>query len=408
MPPDKLPIVGLGPWIPVEYKTDELLIMRRNPYYWKVDETGKQLPYFDEVQYRKGPSGIGRDLCTIAGDCDHMNLENPSSYVNAMTKAQEPDAKYTIGWGPELLGYGVEFNFAEELGTKDDRDKAVRQLNRDLRFRQALSYATDREGIAQSIMRGPFLRGYAGGIYPGSPEFDQQAVVYYPYDPDSAKALLDEIGLKDTNGDGVREWTEGPMAGQPVVLQLLSSQDAQETQSVADALVNQWAEVGIKINTRPVDSATRTDINTSATWDIGVYRGGQAFALPFTRPTELGPVTKTFNRHREGDQPRNLLPFEQELIDIITKYRDTFDGAERKALMSQYNKVFTENVYDMGVFIGRYGLGLSKRSKNIPDGTPVFLYTWVEDAIGLDSLWTPEADQLTQNKPETIPMYQST
>ncbi len=93
MPPDKLPIATMGPWVPTEYKTDELLIMRRNPYYWKVDENGKQLPYLDEVQYRKGPSGIGRDLCTMAGDCDHTNLENPSSYVNAMTKAQEADAQ---------------------------------------------------------------------------------------------------------------------------------------------------------------------------------------------------------------------------------------------------------------------------------------------------------------------------
>jgi peptide/nickel transport system substrate-binding protein len=92
LPPNNLPLVTLGPWVITEYKTDELMIMRRNPYYWKVDEAGNQLPYFDEIQYRKGPSGIGRDLCTIAGDCDHMNLENPSTFVQAMTTAQLPDA----------------------------------------------------------------------------------------------------------------------------------------------------------------------------------------------------------------------------------------------------------------------------------------------------------------------------
>ena len=53
--------------------------------------------------------------------------------------------------------------------------------------------------------------------------------------------------------------------------------------------------------------------------------------------------------------------------------------------MSQYNKIFTENVYNLGVFVGRYGLGLAKRVKNIPDGTPVFMYTWVEDAVLLDT-----------------------
>ena len=52
--------------------------------------------------------------------------------------------------------------------------------------------------------------------------------------------------------------------------------------------------------------------------------------------------------------------------------------------MTQYNNIFTKNVYDLGVFVGRYGLGTAKRVKNIPDGTPVFMYTWVEDAILLD------------------------
>ena len=163
--PDDLPLVTMGPWVITEYITDELMIMRRNPYYWKVDEAGNQLPYMDEIQYRKGPSGIGRDLCTIAGDCDHMNLENPSTFVEAMVQAEASDAKYMVTWGPETLGYFVQFNYALNVGLEDtERDTAVRTLFRDLRFRQGLRYATDREGIAQSIMRGPFLRAWAGGL----------------------------------------------------------------------------------------------------------------------------------------------------------------------------------------------------------------------------------------------------
>lgn len=405
LPPDKLPMVTLGPWVVTEYKTDELMIMRRNPYYWKVDEDGNQLPYMDEIQYRKGTSGIGRDLCTIAGDCDHMNLENPSTFVEAMTRAQDPTAKYTVTWGPETLGYGVNFNFSLDFGVQNDRDKAVRELNRDLRFRQALSYAADRDGIAQSIMKGPFLRGWAGGLYPGAPDFDQASVVYYPYDPESAKVLLAEIGLKDTNGDGVLEWTEGPMAGQDVVLQLLCSQDAKETQSVAEALVNQWGTVGIKVNMKIVDSSTSSEINQAGTWDVNVFRGGQAFALPFTNVTALAPFTKNYGDHREGETPRVMMDFEQELVDIVQEYRSTFDDAGRKALMSRYNNIHTKNVYYLGVFVGRYGLGLAKRSKNVPDGTPVFMYTWVEDAILLDCIWTPADQQEKQNRPETIAVY---
>lgn len=405
--PDNLPLVTMGPWVVTEYKTDELMIMRRNPYYWKVDEAGNQLPYLDEVQYRKGPSGIGRDLCTIAGDCDHMNLENPSTFVQAMTAAQDTNSKFNVSWGPELLGYGIQFNYATNFGITDEkRDVAVRALFRDLKFRQALSYATDRDGIAQSVMKGPFLRGWAGGLYPGAPDFDKSAVVYYPYDVASANTLLDEIGLKDTNGDGVREWTSGPMSGEPVVVQLGASQDAKETQSVAEAVVNQWGAVGIKVNMKVIDSQTWTDTQAAGTWDLYAFRGGQEFALPFVNPNGLAPIGHNFNWHKDTeDKPREMMDFEKQLVDIMTKYKSTFDAAERKTLLTQYNNIFTQNVYDMGVFVGRYGLGTGKRFKNIADGTPVFMYTWVEDAVLLDQVWTPKADQLAQNRPDTIAIY---
>jgi peptide/nickel transport system substrate-binding protein len=406
LPPDDLPLVTMGPWVITEYITDELMIMRRNPYYWKVDEDGNQLPYFDEIQYRKGPSGIGRDLCTIAGDCDHMNLENPSTFVEAMVQAQEEGAKYQVTWGPETLGYFVQFNYALNVGIEDaERDVAVRTLFRDLRFRQALSYAADREGIAQSIMRGPFLRAWAGGLYPGAPDFNKDSVVYYPYDVASANILLDEIGLKDTNGDGVREWTEGPMAGKPVVLQLIASQDAAEGQSIAEALVNQWGAVGIQINMRIMDSATHTNVDNASTWDMSVTRGDKEFALPFRNVTALAPITANFVWHREGSEPRVMMDFEQQLADIVTEYRTTYDTEKRRELMFEYNNIFTENVYDLGVFVGRYGLGLAKRVKNVPDGTPAFMYQWVEDAILLDALWTPVDQQLPQVRPDTIPVY---
>jgi peptide/nickel transport system substrate-binding protein len=230
-------------------------------------------------------------------------------------------------------------------------------------------------------------------------------VVYYPYDPPSAKILLAEIGLKDTNNDNVLEWTSGPMAGQPVVLQLLASQDAKETQSVAEAVVNQWGAVGIKVNMKIIDSQTNTNTRAEGTWDMIADRGGQAFALPFTNVTALGPITKNFQWHLEGEKPREMMDFEKEIVEIINKYRTTFDAAGRKQLMTQYNNIVTKNVYNLGVFVGRYGLGTAKRVKNIAAGTPVFMYTWVEEAILLDTLWTPADQQLKQIRPETIAVY---
>ena len=83
-----LPVPTMGPWVAVDYQVDEFMVHRRNPYYWKVDEAGNQLPYIDEVTFEKGPKGIGRTLGTLAGSIDHTNLENPSTYVEAITRSR--------------------------------------------------------------------------------------------------------------------------------------------------------------------------------------------------------------------------------------------------------------------------------------------------------------------------------
>ncbi|MBV7333088.1 ABC transporter substrate-binding protein [Chloroflexi bacterium TSY] len=405
MPPDQIPIV-LGMFVPVEYITDELMILRRNPYYWAVDETGKQLPYMDEVVFEKGPSGVGRTLNTLAGSGDHSNLENPSTFIETLKRAEEDDAHFYVEWGPETLGFGINFNLSDSLGVKDDRDAAVRQLMRDTRFRKAVSFALDREGIAQSILRGPFLRGWAGGLYPGSSYFDRSTVAYYDNNPDAARALLAEIGLEDTDGDGIVNWTDGPVAGENVVLGLSTSEDAEETQTIGDATVTLLAEVGIKVNARPLNSAARREQTESGDWDMNVFRGGQAHAVPFTKCTDLAAVTKEFSIHREGAEPRNFQPFEEELIDIVTTFCAEPDTEVRKELMAEYNRIYTENLYNIGVIVGRYGLAAAKRFNNVPAGMPVFMYQWTWENVMAEQVWIAPDEQIDQIRPGVLPTYE--
>ena len=78
---------------------------------------------------------------------------------------------------------------------------------------------------------------------------------------------------------------------------------------------------------------------------------------------------------------------------------------QRKALINEYNRIFTENVYSVGVFVGRYGLGLAKRFHNVPEGIPVFLYQWVENAIMAEQVWVPADEQRDEIRPNTVPVY---
>ena len=407
MPPDKTPVV-LGEFVPVEYITDELMILRRNPYYWGVDEAGNQLPYLDEVVFEKGPSGVGRTLSTLAGSGDHSNLENPSTFIETLKRAEEDDAHFYVEWGPETLGFSIKLNLSTSLGVKDDRDAALRELFRDVRFRRAFSFALDRKGISQSILRGPFLRGWAGGLFPGSSYFDRSTVAYYNNNPEAAAVLLAELGFEDTDGDDVLNWpTERLASGENLVLALVTSEDAEETQTVGAAAVTLLGDLGVQINVRPLNSAARREMNEAGEWELRVDRDSQTYAVPFTRCRELAPIEKEFAFHREGSQPRELLDFEQELVDIALAFCIEPSTDTRLELMAEFNRISTDNVHFVGVFVGRYGLASAKRFNNVPAGMPVFLYNWTWENVMAEQVWVAPEEQLDQLRPGVIPTYDS-
>jgi peptide/nickel transport system substrate-binding protein len=405
-PADKMSPVTMGPWVAVEYKTDELMVLRRNPYYWKVDEAGNQLPYLDEVVFEKGSQGIGRTLSTMAGTGDHSNLENPDVFIETLKRAEEPDAHFYVEWGPELLSFSLHMNQSASLGVQDERDAELRKLFRNVMFRRAVSQAIDRDGVAQAIVRGPFLRAWPGGLYPGAAEFDRASVVYYPYSPDTSRKLLAELGFEDTDGNGVLNWTEGPLAGEDLVIGLTANEDQQASVVTAEALVPLMADVGIQVNFRPVKPTVAGDDEEAGTWEWNVNRGGQAYAVPFSYAGSLAPITKESpSWHREGEEPRELQPFEEELVRIVEEFRLEPDSDKRKAMMFEYNRIFTENVYDIGIVLGSYGLALAERFNNIPIGSPTFLYQWTWANVSPEQVWVDAAEQIDQIKPGVIPTY---
>ena len=240
---------------------------------------------------------------------------------------------------------------------------------------------------------------------PVRPEFDKDSVVYYPYNVDRAKELLAELGLEDTDGNGILNFTDGPVAGEDLIVGMNTSQDAQESQSVGDQVVAMLDAVGIKVNARPLTSQALNDLNTSGEWDMRIDRTDD-FLLPFTRCNNLAPMTThTPGWNREGDEPRVLRDWEQELVDLVTAYCKEQDPAARKELINQYNYLFTLHNYAIGTFIGRKGLALAKRFQNVPGGTPPRMYQWVEDAIMSEAIWTPVEEQKEQVRPNTIPVY---
>jgi peptide/nickel transport system substrate-binding protein len=231
-------------------------------------------------------------------------------------------------------------------------------------------------------------------------------VVYYPYHPESAKALLAELGFKDTDGNGILNWTEGALKGEDFVLQLMSVEDAKATVQIAEALIPIFAEVGIQLNHRPAKSTVQLDKINSGDWELLLYREESMYAVPFTKYVEIAPLSNERPYwHRGGAEGRELLPFENDLIRVTQEFAVERDFEKRKKLMSEFNKLFTENVYHVGTVIGRYGLALAKRFQNVPVGSPPFFYQWTWGNVQPEQIWVKPEEQLTETMANTIPIY---
>ena len=100
----------------------------------------------------------------------------------------------------------------------------------------------------------------------------------------------------------------------------------------------------------------------------------------------------------------DLLPFETELVDIINGFIGSRDAAERVELMKQFQQVFTENVYGVGLTAYPGALIINKRFSNIPPGAPIFMYNWAEDNIIRERVFVA-ADQQPglEVYPDTLP-----
>ena len=88
----------MGAWVPVAYRPDDIIVLRRNPYYWKVDEAGNQLPYLDELTYKLS-TWADRDVQAVAGTGDFSNLEQAESYVEALKRSADPKAPARLAFG---------------------------------------------------------------------------------------------------------------------------------------------------------------------------------------------------------------------------------------------------------------------------------------------------------------------
>ena len=222
----------LGPWLLVENDTPGLLKFERNPYYHKVDIEGKQLPYIDELISVLTEDVEMLNLNIFTGDVDFMRESTGLVKVPLYKENEEKGGFRTV-----LLDMHVDSSNLFINQTYDD--PVWREVVQDLRFREAVSLAVDREEMIESLYYG----------FASLPEVSVREDLI-ARDLDRANALLDEMGLDQRDSDG---WRLGP-DGERFDFLIETGAHAPDLAPAAELAGEHLKEVGLFTTVKQIDS----------------------------------------------------------------------------------------------------------------------------------------------------------
>jgi peptide/nickel transport system substrate-binding protein len=218
--------------------------MVANPFFHMVDTQGNQLPYINEINELYTPDAEVRALKITNGEVDY---KSQAVFIDnyPLFKENEANGNYTVDL---VTGLGEAAFYSFNVNHKDAE---MRKIFEDIRFRQAMSLAINRDEVNEIVYLGQGEPQQSVPADPNTVAFvtDEQLNAFIDYDPAAANALLDEMGLLDTNGDGLREKLDGT----PFVVRLIYSNQGSPVR-LHELTESYWEAVGVSVDLREVTS----------------------------------------------------------------------------------------------------------------------------------------------------------
>ncbi|BDP43707.1 peptide ABC transporter substrate-binding protein (plasmid) [Deinococcus aetherius] len=225
----------VGAWR-VAQQNQQGTVYERNPYYFKVDTAGQQLPYLDRVVATNFGDTASLAVKMASGQYDYQDWGTSIADYPAFTGGAQK-GNYKTWLAPSLwtsvAAYSVNQNYKG--------DKAVGDILRDVRFRQALSLAMNRKEINDIIAfgRGTPMQATA---HPSASFYNKAWGSYMTqYDPAQANKLLDAVGMQKRDADGYRLRPDG----KPFTLIISNVPDAVPAK-MAELVRGDWQKVGLR------------------------------------------------------------------------------------------------------------------------------------------------------------------
>ena len=367
----KLPT--LEPWVLRTKPPAERIVFERNPYYYRADGAGHQLPYLDRVILTVANSRI-IPAKTGAGESD-LQARYLSFDDYTFLKAGEAANNYGVRlW---RTGPGSQLAFYPNLNVDDP---VWRNLLHDVRFRRALSLAVDRHEINQVMYFGLAIEGQ-NTVLPQSPLYrPHYRSAWASYDLAASNRLLDEIGLKRNSAEGLRKLPDGRTAD--IIVE--DSGESSDKTDLLELVRDSWRQVGIRLFSRPMQlTLFRRRVfsgQTLMSLDKGIENG---LATAEMSPWEFAPTSQqqlewpkwgnyTESNGRDGEPPD--IPGAIRLKKLYEAWLSAPGREQHARLWHEILELWADEVYSIGTVAGvQQPVVVNDKLRNVPkDG----MYNW--------------------------------
>jgi peptide/nickel transport system substrate-binding protein len=367
----KLP--SLEPWVLKTKLPADRIVFERNPYYYRIDGAGHQLPYIDRIVVAIADSKI-IPAKTGAGESDlQARYLRFDDYT--FLKAGEAAGDYRVRlW---RTGPGGQLALYPNLNAADP---VWRALIRDVRFRRALSLAVDRHEINQVIYFGLAIEGQ-NSVLPQSPlNRTEYRAAWANFDLDEANKLLDEVGLDKRDSDGTRLLPDG----RPAAIIVEDAGESSEQSDVLELIRDSWRRVGIQLYSKPAQlTLFRRRVfsgETLMSLDKGIENGLATAAMS---PAEFAPTAQdqlewpkwgeyAETKGRSGEPPD--LPEAVKLKQLNAAWLAATNPLDQARIWHEMLGIWADQVYSIGLVAGvQQPVVVNDRLKNVPDDG---IYNW--------------------------------
>ena len=348
-------------------ETTEYRRLEANAYYHAVDTAGNQLPYTDEFYEIFIQDAELATLKLMGGEID-FKAQGMNLIDYPVLKENEQAGNYRVSLAPtgtaSMVMFGLNFTH---------KDPVMREVLGDLRFRQAMSLALNREEINQVVYLGQGVPMQATPGDSSTVDFitDEMLGHMIDYSPGRAMELLDEMGL-EKDRSGFRLLPDG----RPLII-LLQYTTQGSPASLMQLVKEYWDAVGVKAELKEVNTDLYWNAVRENDHDIGIWiaNGNSAPALysdpPFIPPfrdASAGNLWREWmdTAGAEGIEPPEYIKNLSELTEEFR--REEFGSRRYNELGGRMARIHLDNILRIGT-VGNVGspVVIHNRLKNVPE-----------------------------------------